>query len=44
VRYEAFGAAGKASKIRALALDTMVQRYERGELEPTVARSCVLPK
>jgi fructose-bisphosphate aldolase class II len=26
-RYEAFGAAGNASKIRTLALDTMAQRY-----------------
>ena len=35
-RYEAFGAAGKASKIRTLALDTMAQRYECGELDPKV--------
>jgi fructose-bisphosphate aldolase class II len=35
-RYQAFGAAGQASKIRPLALATMVQRYERGELDPQV--------
>jgi fructose-bisphosphate aldolase class II len=35
-RYEAFGAAGKASKIRTLALDAMAQRYECGELDPNV--------
>lgn len=33
VRYEAFGAAGKASKVRPLALETMARRYERGELD-----------
>ena len=35
-RYEAFDAAGKASKIRPLAFDSMVARYERGELDPKV--------
>jgi fructose-bisphosphate aldolase class II len=35
-RYEAFGAAGNASKIRSRALDMMAQRYERGELDPQV--------
>ena len=35
-RYEAFGAAGKAAKIRTLALETMAQRYECGELDPKV--------
>jgi fructose-bisphosphate aldolase class II len=35
-RYEAFGAAGNASRIRGLALHTMAQRYECGELDPTV--------
>ena len=35
-RYEAFGTAGKASKIRALSLETMFQRYEKGELAPKV--------
>ena len=35
-RYEAFGAAGHASKIPPLSFDVMVQRYERGELDPKV--------
>ncbi len=35
-RYEAFGAAGMASKITALSLDTMVKRYASGELNPKV--------
>jgi len=35
-RYQAFGAAGMASKIRPLALDAMARRYERGELDPQV--------
>ena len=35
-RYEAFGSAGQARKIRALTLDRMAQCYERGELDPTV--------
>ena len=35
-RYEAFGAAGNAAKIRPLSFDVMVQRYERGELDPKV--------
>jgi fructose-bisphosphate aldolase, class II len=35
-RCEAFGAAGNASKIRPLSFDVMVQRYERGELDPQV--------
>ncbi|MBU6441116.1 MAG: fructose-bisphosphate aldolase class II [Betaproteobacteria bacterium] len=35
-RYEAFGTAGKASKIRPLSLETMFQRYEKGELAPKV--------
>jgi fructose-bisphosphate aldolase, class II len=35
-RYEAFDAAGKASKIRPLAFDFMVARYERGEFDPEV--------
>ncbi len=36
-RYEAFGmAAGNASKIKALALEDMVKRYDSGELDPTV--------
>ncbi|AOS96051.1 Fructose-bisphosphate aldolase [Microbulbifer aggregans] len=35
-RYEAFGTAGNASKIRAVSLDDMYQRYETGELDPQV--------
>ena len=34
--YEAFGTAGKAAKIRSLNLEEMVQRYDSGELDPTV--------
>lgn len=35
-RYEAFGTAGNASKIKSVGLETMFQRYETGELEPQV--------
>ena len=35
-RYEAFGTAGKASKIRPLSLEAMSQRYEKGELTAKV--------
>ena len=35
-RYEAFGTAGNASKIRALSLDAMTGRYAKGELDPKV--------
>ncbi|MGM0826556.1 MAG: class II fructose-bisphosphate aldolase [Pseudomonadota bacterium] len=35
-RYEAFGTAGNASKIKPISLETMYQRYERGELAPKV--------
>lgn len=35
-RYEAFGAAGQASKIKPISLETMYQRYETGELDPRV--------
>jgi len=35
-RYEAFGCAGKASKIKVLTLDEMRIRYEKGELDPKV--------
>lgn len=35
-RYEAFGAAGQGSKIKAVSLDEMSARYERGELDPKV--------
>ena len=33
-RYEAFGTAGHADKIKVLPLETMYQRYEKGELDP----------
>lgn len=35
-RYEAFGAAGQASKIKPISLETMYLRYEKGELDPRV--------
>ncbi|MYM63535.1 class II fructose-bisphosphate aldolase [Pseudomaricurvus sp. HS19] len=35
-RYEAFGTAGNASKIKALSLDDMYQRYASGELDARV--------
>jgi fructose-bisphosphate aldolase class II len=35
-RYEAFGTAGNASKIRALGLDAMTGRYDSGELDPKI--------
>ncbi len=35
-RYEAFGCAGHASKIKAIVLDDMRKRYESGELDPKV--------
>lgn len=35
-RYEAFGTAGQASKIKPLNLEEMYLRYERGELDPKV--------
>lgn len=35
-RFEAFGAAGQASKIKPISLETMYQRYETGELDPRV--------
>ena len=33
-RYEAFGSAGHASKIKVIPLDQMVERYASGELDP----------
>jgi fructose-bisphosphate aldolase class II len=33
-RYEEFGAAGQASKIKPVALSAMAQRYARGDLDP----------
>jgi fructose-bisphosphate aldolase class II len=35
-RYEAFGCAGQAAKIKPLALEKMAARYQRGELDPVV--------
>jgi fructose-bisphosphate aldolase class II len=35
-RYEAFGSAGMASKIKPLSLETMFNRYGSGELDPKV--------
>ena len=35
-RYEAFGTAGNASKIKALSLEVMTARYAKGELDPKV--------
>ena len=35
-RYEAFGTAGDASKIRSFDLDERVKCYDSGELNPTV--------
>lgn len=35
-RYEAFGAAGHGSKIKAISLETMANRYAKGELKPKV--------
>lgn len=35
-RYEAFGTAGNASKMKALSLDAMFDRYQSGELDPKI--------
>ncbi|KOR31338.1 fructose-1,6-bisphosphate aldolase [Achromatium sp. WMS2] len=35
-RYEAFGAAGQASKIQAISLEGMTKRYSSGELNPHI--------
>ena len=35
-RYEAFGTAGNASKIKPISLEEMSLRYERGELAPKI--------
>ncbi|GAA3927165.1 class II fructose-bisphosphate aldolase [Litoribacillus peritrichatus] len=35
-RYEAFGTAGNASKMTALSLDDMFERYESGSLDPKI--------
>ncbi|MCP5162677.1 MAG: fructose-bisphosphate aldolase class II [Hahellaceae bacterium] len=36
-RYEAFGTAGQASKIKALSLDDMFARYQSGSLNPKIS-------
>ena len=36
-RYEAFGCAGQASKIRVVGLESMARRYSSGELDPRVS-------
>ena len=35
-RYEAFGAAGQASRIKPVSLDMMANRYARGELNAII--------
>jgi len=35
-RYEAFGTAGNANKIKVIGLEAMYQRYEAGELQPQI--------
>ena len=35
-RYEAFGTAGNAAKIKAISLDAMTERYLSGELDPKI--------
>jgi len=35
-RYEAFGCAGQASKIKPLSLEKMAERYRKGELNQIV--------
>jgi fructose-bisphosphate aldolase class II len=36
LRYQAFGCAGQASKIKVLSLEAMTTRYAKGELDPKV--------
>ncbi len=36
-RFERFGAAGNASKIKVIPLDDMVKRYADGSLDPKVS-------
>jgi len=35
-RYEAFGTAGNADKIKPISLESMYQRYEAGEMDPRI--------
>lgn len=37
-RYEEFGTAGQASKIKVMSLEKMTQRYQSGELDPRVQK------
>ncbi len=36
-RYEAFGTAGNASKIKAISLDDMFEKYQSGALDPKIS-------
>jgi fructose-bisphosphate aldolase class II len=36
-RYEAFGCAGQASKIKVIGLEVMALRYASGELDPRIS-------
>ena len=36
-RYESFGTAGNASKIKAISLDDMFEQYQSGTLDPKIA-------
>jgi len=36
LRYEAFGCAGMAGKIKPISLDAMANRYAKGELNPII--------
>ena len=38
-RFEAFGTAGNASRIKVIAMDEMARRYAKGALEPQIAAS-----
>ena len=38
-RYEAFGCAGQAPKIKVIGLEAMADRYSAGELHPRISRS-----
>ena len=35
-RYEAFGSAGQAGKIKPISLEVMAARYAKGELNPII--------
>ena len=36
-RFEAFGTAGQAHKIKAIPMDEMAKRYATGKLDPAIA-------